>query len=51
MWPADEPADVRADRVRRALEAVARMKRPAYDFDAQTWKYIAESSEVYDDED
>lgn len=49
-WPVDEPEDVRADRISRAMAAVARLKRPPYDFDAQMWKHIAESPEVYDEE-
>jgi hypothetical protein len=49
-WPVDEPEHVRADRISRALAAIAQLKRPSYDFDSQMWKHIAESPEVYDEE-
>jgi hypothetical protein len=50
LWPSDEPDDVRQERIRRSLEAINSLKRPAYHLDAATWKYIAESPGVYEDE-
>jgi hypothetical protein len=32
------------------LEAINSLKPPAYALDASTWKYIAESPGVYEDE-
>lgn len=50
LWPPDEADDVRRERIRRSLEAINSLKPPAYHLDAATWKYIAESPGVYEDE-
>ena len=50
LWPADEPESVRQERIRQSLAAVDNLQAPTYHLDAATWKYIAESPGVYEDE-
>jgi hypothetical protein len=52
VWPPDEPPEVRQERIRRNLEALDSL--PKWEFpvelDAETWKWIAESPDVYDED-
>ena len=52
MWPPDETEEQRRERIRRNLAALDSLPRWDFPvkFDATTWKYIAESPEVYDED-
>jgi hypothetical protein len=49
MWPPDEPEEQRRERIARNVAAIEGLQRPDYSFEAETWKYIAESPGVYED--
>jgi hypothetical protein len=42
------PEEGKEERIRRALSAIDSLRPPPWDFDAETWKCIAESPDVYD---
>jgi hypothetical protein len=51
MWPADEPRALREQRIREAVAATESLSRWEFPvaLDAETWYFIAESPDVYDD--
>jgi hypothetical protein len=51
-WPPDEPEEVRNERIRQAVEAIQSLTPWNFPvpLDSKTWKFIAESPEVYDED-
>ena len=42
------PEAGKQERIVRVVRAIDELKPPAYQLDAQTWKFIAQSPEVFD---
>jgi len=47
MWPADEPADVRQERIRQAVEALRNLK--PWPLTPEEWKLIDQASVLDED--
>ena len=42
------PEQGKEEQIARAVRAIDELKPPPYELDAQTWKFIAESPDVFD---